>query len=804
VSDRTVSGHNLCDRAMWKSACHFTGMDTATHRFEVVKPPAPGPRRRLAWLPDEMKSPWRIALFLFLSALIVAAGQYLRLARMADRRLADGPFSMSHEIFSAPETISAGDTLTPADLVTRLEAAGYSRDPENPAGWFTVEPGAVRITASASSDPAKVDVRFAAGRISGITSIPGNVALANYRLDSELLTDLSAHEKRRLVHFNEIPPSLIHAVTSTEDKRFFQHGGFDYRRVVKAALVDFRDGRKQQGASTLTMQLARALWLHPQKSWRRKAEEILITLHLEHVMDKQQIFEDYANEIYMGRRGPYSINGFGEAARVYFGKELWQIDTPQAALLAGLIQRPSYYNPFRYPGRAIARRNLVLALMKRNRELSEADYQAAIATPLKLAAQTSDDSEDSYFLSMVNDELQTDLGESAGQSRTIVTTLDPGLQRAAESAVRSGMENVDRQLRVNGGHDDRGARPQVALVALDPHTGEIKALVGGRNYSASQLNHALASRQPGSAFKPLVYAAAIQTGLGVGPKIFTPASLVSDEATTFTFGDETYQPKDFDGDYQGDVTLRTALAESLNVAAVSLAQQVGYDRIVRLAQLAGLHGVQPTPSLALGSYEVTPLDLAGAYTVFANHGVWVKPTTIESVRAADGSTLIDHQPVTRQAMDPRVAYITLNMMQEVLRSGTGASARSQGFWLPAAGKTGTSRDGWFAGFTSELLCVVWVGFDDDRDLKLEGARSALPIWTDFMRQAAQLSPYRAAHDFRAPSGVVSVQICSDSGQLASPLCPNTRNEVFIAGTEPTTVCTEHSALGANTNDVPKQ
>jgi penicillin-binding protein 1B len=265
-----------------------------------------------------------------------------------------------------------------------------------------------------------------------------------------LLTDLSAHEKRRLVRFNEIPQPLIHAVTSVEDKHFFEHGGFDYRRAMKAAYVDFKDGRKQQGASTLTMQLARALWLRPRKSWSRKADEILITLHLEHVLSKQQIFEDYANQIYLGRRGPYSINGFGEAARVYFGKELWQIDTAEAALLAGLVQRPSYYNPFRYPERAIARRNLVLALMKRNGELSEPDYRAAAAAPLKLAPQMTDDSENSYFLSMMNDELQSSLGESAGPSRTVVTTLDPQLQRAAESAVRSGMEAVDRQLHITG------------------------------------------------------------------------------------------------------------------------------------------------------------------------------------------------------------------------------------------------------------------------------------------------------------------------------------------------------------------
>jgi penicillin-binding protein 1B len=264
--------------------------------------------------------------------------------------------------------------------------------------------------------------------------------------------------------------------------------------------------------------------------------------------------------------------------------------------------------------------------------------------------------------------------------------------------------------------------------------------------------------------------------------------MLTDEATTFTFGNQTYQPKDFRGDYQGEVTLRTALAESLNVASVSLAQQVGYGRVVGIARAAGLNA-QPTPSVALGAYEETPLDIAAAYTIFANGGVWVKPTTIASVHAADGSVLIQHQPVTRQALDPRVAYVTLNMMEEVLRSGTGASARAHGFALPAAGKTGTSRDGWFAGFTSNLLCVVWVGFDDNRDLKLEGAKSALPIWTAFMKEASQIAPYRSARDFRAPAGVVSAQICSNTGESAGPDCDSTRTEVFIEGTQPPPVAT---------------
>jgi penicillin-binding protein 1B len=744
-------------------------------------------------LPKKWRTPVYVVLSVSLGVFALIVVQYLRLARLADRRLAEGPFSMSTQILAAPETIAVGESLTAYDLASKLERSGYTRSDGNRSGWFAAHANDVQIMPPSSG---RVQVQFSQGRISSIESLRDHSALQEYRLPPQLLTDLSENrEKRRLVRFAEIPLSLVHALTSAEDKRFFDHGGFDYRRAVKAAIVDFRDGRKQQGASTLTMQLARALWLHPQKSWRRKTEEILITVHLEHVLSKQQIFEDYANQIFFGMRGPYSINGFGEASRVYFGKELSQIDTAQAALLAGLVQRPSYFNPYRYPERAVNRRNLVLTLMQRNGQLSEPEYRAAMAEPLKLAAQADDESENSYFLSMMNEELQSTLAESAKQSHTIVATLDPQLQKAAESAVHSGMEAVDKQLH---GHGD--VRPQVALVALDPHTGELKALVGGRSYGASQLNHALASRQPGSVFKPFVYAAAIETALDGAPKTFTPASLVTDEATTFQFGNETYQPKDFKGDYQGDVTLRTALAESLNVAAVSVAEQVGFTQVVRIARQAGLNAVQPTPSVALGAYEATPLDIAGAYMVFANHGVWLKPTTLQRVLASDGSVLSEHQQITRQAIDPRVAYITLNMMQEVLSSGTGAAARAKGFALPAAGKTGTSRDGWFAGFTSELLCVVWVGFDDNRDLKLEGARSALPIWADFMKQASQIAPYRSAHDFRVPSGVVTAEICSESGELAGPACPHVRNEVFIAGTEPTTMCSMHRALGADGGD----
>jgi penicillin-binding protein 1B len=398
---------------------------------------------------------------------------------------------------------------------------------------------------------------------------------------------------------------------------------------------------------------------------------------------------------------------------------------------------------------------------------------------------------DEYFVDVMTAELQNRLDDHEKQTRYVYTTLDPDLQRAAEEAVRVGMQGVDQLLKkVKKSAPVPVGQPQVALIALDPHTGEIKALVGGRDYAASQLNHVLAMRQPGSVFKPFVYAAALNTAIEGGEQIFTPASMLSDAPTTFSFDNQTYEPGNFRHEFMGDVTLRTALAHSLNVATVSLAQQVGLKNVVTMARRAGLNeGIKATPAVALGAYETTPYEIAGAYTMFANQGMRVTPSAVSVVRAADGAVLYTHRTDARAALDPRVNYLMVSLMQEVLRSGTGAGVRSHGFTLPAAGKTGTSHDGWFAGFTSNLLCVVWVGFDDNRELKLEGAKSALPIWTEFMKNAAKKRPYRDVKMFVPPAGVVTAPACitSTPADGGSPV-QNIRTEVFISGTEPPPSC----------------
>jgi len=333
----------------------------------------------------------------------------------------------------------------------------------------------------------------------------------------------------------------------------------------------------------------------------------------------------------------------------------------------------------------------------------------------------------------------------------------------------------------------------VALVALDPHTGEIKALVGGRNYGISQLNHILAKRQPGSIFKPFVYAAALDTAVEGGPRILTPSSMVVDQPTTFWMDGRPYEPHNFDHKFRGEITFREALAHSINVASVKVAQMAGYDAVMDMANRAGMnYKIQPTPAVALGAYEVTPLEAAGAYTIFSNQGDLVKPSFIRLVRAQDGKSVFRSKPAPRHVLDPRVSYLLTSMMEEVLRSGTAAGARAHyGLNIPAAGKTGTSRDGWFAGYTSELLCVVWVGFDDNRDLDLEGAHSAAPIWMEFMKKALAFREYRNTRPFEAPDGIVSIDIDPQSGMPATPNCPTTRREVYIAGTQPVGACPLH-------------
>jgi penicillin-binding protein 1B len=726
---------------------------------------------------------------------------YVRYARQIDEKLKGGPFPVTSMIFASPRSVSLGDEMQLGEVAEQLRRSGYGESRNNRLGWYHVRADGIEIFPGPDSffEQEAGVIKMTGDRVSQIISLRDNTERTQYLLEPELITNLSDRnrEKRRLVHFPDFPKVLVNAVISAEDKRFFLHSGFDPLRIMKTAYDDVTK-RRRYGASTLSMQLARMsgmFGLGQEKTLRRKAAEVLITLHLEQKLSKEEIFEYYANQVDLGRRGSFAIRGFGEASQAYFGKDLSRITVAEAATLAGLIQRPSFTNPIRWPERAKTRRNVVLGLMRENEFISEKEYAEAITSPLTIAPGGMESTDAPYFVDLVNDSLQEQFQNVDFQSHSyrVYTTLDMNLQRAAAEAVRTGIQEADEALKRRRKYVHKSIPdPQVALVALDAETGEVKALVGGRNYGLSQLDRVLAKRQPGSVFKPFVYAAAMNTALYSSSKVLTPASSVVDEPTTFWFDGKPYEPSNFQKEYYGVVTLRKALSKSLNVPTVKVAEMVGYGSVVELARQAGMNlHIRPTPAVALGAYDVTPMEIAGAYTIFAHQGVHVRPSWIKVVRNDSGTPIYTSKPESQAVLDPRVAYLMESLLEEVLRSGTGAGVRSRGFGLPAAGKTGTSRDGWFAGFTSKLICVVWVGFDDGSELGLEGAHSALPIWTEFMKRAHQYREYRNVRSFAPPAGIVSVEVDPTSGELATPACPTVHTEVFIAGSQPVELCHLH-------------
>jgi penicillin-binding protein 1B len=726
---------------------------------------------------------------------------YVHFSRMIDARLSGDVFNHASLVYAAPTPVEVGERSTPEGFAARLQKAGYTTGQtrsrfgtyEIAGDRLVIRPGPDSFFHGPVVQEGPATLVFRRGRLASITPLPSGAPLQDYWLEPQVITTLfgSGRSKRQLVKYQQLPKDLINAVVAAEDHTFFTHHGINLFRIFVAAVADLRAGKAVEGASTLTMQLARNFFLTPRRTIRRKVQEIFIAMLLEHRLSKEQIFDFYANEIYLGQSGSFSMYGFGEAANAYFNKNVSSLTLPEAALLAGIIRGPNFYSPYRHARRATDRRNHILEEMRDAGYISKTQAEKAMAAPLGLAPENVGGNQAPYFVDMIQDELLSHFSEEQllSQSYRIYTTLDPDLQRVASKAVSSGMAEVDKRIAGMRHHPPQPAtgprQPQVAMVVLDPHTGAIRALVGGRNYARSQLNHALALRQPGSSFKPFVYAAALNSAIDGSQPLITPATTLMDEPTTFQFGDEAYEPKNYEDEYRGMVTVRDALAHSLNVATVSLAQMVGYEKIRDLAIAAGINqDIKATPAIALGSYVATPVEIAGSYTVFTNAGTYEKPRSILLVNNADGQTIYRVPEVSRQVLDPRISFLMVSLMQSVINEGTGSGVRRRGFTLPAAGKTGTSHDGWFAGFTSNLLAVVWVGYDNDRELGLSGASSALPVWTAFMKHATKLPDYDNVQPFVEPPGIVSVPV-NGQGQLVAANSPElTRNEFFIQGTEP--------------------
>ncbi len=736
---------------------------------------------------------------------------YYQYRGIVDQRFQQPVFVDTAKIYAAPREVRPEQKVTVNLIANELSEAGYTIEgapPESQLGTYhlgaqsiTVHPGPQSFHA-----PDSATIHVSGGVVESITDNRGE-ELSSYELEPLLITGLSEganRTKRRLITYDEIPSNLVNAVVAIEDRRFFEHNGVDYHRLIGSVVNDLSPRRRyMEGGSTLTMQLAKMFFLTPERTFKRKFLQVVITFQLENRFTKKQIFQMYANEVPLGQRGSFSIDGFGEAAQDYFGKDVQQLSLSECALLAGVIQSPSRLNPFRHADRAFDRRNLVLDSMVETGAITKDEAEDAKREPLHLAPGSVDASEAPYFVDLVHDQLLQRLGDRDfnREGLRIYTSLDPDLQRVATNAIDTAIKVVDQQVDRAHARDRKLGKqyvyPQVALVALNPHTGQVLALVGGRGYGLSQVNHAVAVRPTGSIFKPFVYAAAFQTAvegtmLPGQTKLFSPATILNDQQNTYGEGTPyEYTPRNYEGEYYGNITARFALMRSDNNATISLASMVGFDRVATLARDAGIKSAQPTPSMAIGSYGATPLDMAGAYTVFANGGVHLDPWMLASVRTPTGDVITDYTPTSRQVLDPRVAYLTTNMLEAVLQGkGTGAGVRNMGFLAPAAGKTGTDHDAWFAGYTSSLLCIVWVGNDDYTPLPhgLEGAHVAAPIWAEFMKNAIKLPQYSDTNEFTPPEGVQMVTLDQVTNLLADAACPDDYTAAFLDGTAPTDTC----------------
>ncbi|HXI92025.1 MAG TPA: PBP1A family penicillin-binding protein [Blastocatellia bacterium] len=752
-----------------------------------------------------------VILLIFVS---VFAFFYAKYARMIDARLRGDVIVRTTGIYAAPRTIRVSQGMTLASLKSYLDGIGYvesSKDADANRGRYLIKGNTVDISTSATSvingsrQFPNLTLAFGAGGkgINKITDIDTKRNLDSSLLEPELVTAISnekQRQKQKLVSFKDLPKDYVNAVVAIEDRQFFEHSGINFRGIMRALWRDASEGQLQEGGSSITQQLVKNFFLTPERTWKRKAQEMMIAVVLETKLHKEGIFQLYSNEVYMGQSGSYSINGVGEASSAYFNKDVVNLTLPECAFLAGIIRGPSLYSPYRDPERAKSRRNQVLDSMVEAGLLPRDKAEQAKATELKFVPKHNAlNSNAPYFVDYLQQQLVNELPtrDLARQSYRVYTTIDMDLQRAADKAVNDTLASLDQIFAKRKKNPVPAGTLQAALVALNAKTGEILAMVGGRDYGQSQLNRAVdANRQPGSVFKPIVYATALDTASDENAEEkITAASLFMDAPETFLYGrGQTYSPENFGKTYSNrDVSLREALVHSLNVVTVRIAEKVGYSKIARQAEKLGLPRPQPFPALALGTAEATPLQIASAYTAFANGGLLSESRPIKRVTNSDGVGLTEAKSQTRPALKPQVSWLMTNIMQDVLNRGTASRARAMGFTGTAAGKTGTSRDGWFAGYTPNMVCVVWVGFDDNSELGLEGAKSALPIWASFMKGALTLRPELGGESFPPPpDGVVTDEIDPTTGLIATDQCPARRTEYFIEGTQPQQICEAHS------------
>ena len=615
-----------------------------------------------------------------------------------------------------------------------------------------------------------------------------------YDVNGELIAQLFV-EQRTLVPINKVPLNLQSALLAVEDEKFYSHWGIDPLGIIRATLVNLVHARVEQGASTITQQLARNLFLTQERTLSRKIKEAMLALKIEYRYTKKEILEMYLNQVYFGS-GAYGVEA---ASRTYFGKHVEELSLPECALMAGLVRSPNKTSPFNNIEKAKTRRDMILERMiKRNIVTKEAGTLAK-ASPIEL--HTTETRNAPYFVEHVRQLIEETYGSNTiyKGGLSVYTTLDLRIQDKAQKAAAKGMEDAETRIAREMGipaenissdpNFKKNVPLQIALVCMEPKTGYIKAMIGGRDFKESEFNRATqAFRQPGSAFKPFIYTAAIDNG-------FTPADIITDSPIVITDRDGTeWKPENYEKKFFGPTTLRKGLYTSRNVVTLKLLTKVGTSAAASYAQKMGIRSrIRKNLSLAFGTSEVSLQELVSAYCVFPNMGVRVEPVSILYIKDNTGKVIEENAPKLQEVLRPETAYVMVSMMEDVINRGTARAIRDLGITFPCAGKTGTTdnySDVWFTGYTSDLACGIWVGFDDHRSLGtvISSGNTPAPIWGDFMQQVYIAPPA----DFEKPANVVTLKIDADTGLLAGDKCKNIRDEDFVRGTEPTKVCREHN------------
>jgi penicillin-binding protein 1B len=726
-----------------------------------------------------------LALFSLATALIYHT---LRFTALVDARLQGERLEKPTLVYAREFELRRGQRISRDELLALLNDLAYQETPtlgDEPATFSRIG-DEVRIRRRGAFTAA-FSVSFTDRWVTSIRELSQNSKLERVVFEPVPAATLFGEDrtKRRWVALEDMPAHLVGAIIATEDKRFFTHTGLDPVGIARALATDLSAGEMRQGASTISQQLVKNYFLTPERTLRRKLLEAYLAIILENRATKEEILELYLNDVYLGQRGSFGINGVGQGAQIFFGKDVKNLGAAEAALIAAVIRSPNSNSPFRFPAAAKSRRAIVLGQMAETGVLTPQAAEHARASALVLAPKTVDRGEAPYFIDVLTRNLIDTYDAQNIQTRDlrVQSTMDRYLQNAAQQAVVEGLEEIRAKLK----RPEDGV-PQAALVAMSPYTGDVLALVGARSYGTSQFNRAVdAHRQPGSAFKPFVYLAAFEKDSELSPK-----SSVVDEPTTFRQGNRHWTPQNYSRRFEGRVSYRRALALSLNVATARVGESTGFEEVVSLWELMGMSSrLEPYPSLVLGSFEVTPLELATAFSVLANGGSRVEPRFFTRVEDSEGHVL-DERPVSsRRVASPESTYLVTEMLQSVISYGTAKEIRARGFTAQAAGKTGTTndtRDAWFVGYTPYILAAVWVGFDDNKPLGLSGSQAALPIWTRFMKAA--VSGKEKAR-FAPPPSIVFAEIDPVSGKLATDSCPRRDREVFRRGTEPRGRCTAH-------------